>query len=272
MTDNAKIVEETLGDWGQPDYQANYEEVEDPYFYVIGLDPGETTGVAIVRVDTQDSKKLPEVIYLDQVPDGHYGFYDYFAPFYIGENAQVVSEWWVEHNVKGANREPLVIQGVEHALWDDRNVAQQAPDMKQLVSDEWLEEQGVWTPGKRHQMDALIHAIVFLRNDGHEGTVNALGGEGDGSTMGDAGEPQQGNGENPSDDLKASLAQLARELSEGQGSGSATNQDEATENAEIESYVLPEPEGKRKERELGGAFFGFESAEAGGEETSLLDD
>lgn len=265
---DAKVVEDILGDWAWNDDDVDVIEVEDKHFYVIGLDPGKTTGVAILRIDTEDTKALPELVYLDQVTEGHEGFTSYFEPFYLGENAVVVSEKWVERYVKGADHEPCYIEGVEHVLWGKNNIVWQTPDMKSLVSDDWLREQNLWTEGKRHQMDALIHAIVFLRNDGHEGTVGALGGEGDG-TMAEPGDAEaaSGDGSNPSDGIARGLAQLARELEEyGRGNG------DQSEEATGPGYEIVEPKGTRKERELGGAFMGFVSAEEGSEGVSLLDD
>jgi len=260
MTDDAKIVEDILGDWAWTDDDVDVIEIQDNHLYIIGLDPGGTTGVAIVRIDTEDTKALPELIFLDQVPDGRFGFTDYFSPFYMGDNVVLVSEQWVERNVKGADREPCYIEGAEHVLWGHDNIVWQTPDMKSLVSDDWLREQNLWVENMRHAMDALIHVIVFLRNDGHEGTIGALGGEGEG-TIAEPGEAEgaTGDGTNPSDGIARGLAQLAREIEQQHGSGDG----EQTE----------EPKGKRKERELGGAFMGFESAEAQESEgVSLLDD
>jgi len=270
MTNDAqKIVEDILGDFGFDVEDADWEEVEDPHFYVIGLDPGETTGVAIIRIDMEDNEKLPELIFLDQIPEGRYGFKDYFAPFFIGPNTQVVSEKWVEHNKKGVDREPLIIEGVQHALWDDRSVAWQEPKMKALVSDDWLKEQNLWTPGKRHQMDALIHAIVWLRNQSHAGTVNALGGQSNG-TMAEPGQAEnaQGNGTSPGDGIREALAQMARELAEANANGGGGRGEEAEPG---DGYDPQNPKGPRRERDLGGAFIGYVSAEEGEEEINLFE-
>lgn len=280
--DNAKIVADILGSFGWENPEYDVKEEQDTHFYIIGLDPGETTGVAILSIDTEDTKALPELVFLDQIPEGHHGFWDYFNRFYVGENSQVVSEKWVNRPQKrGVNHEPLIIEGVEHALWDDRWVVWQTPDMKSLVSDEWLMEQNLWTPGKRHQMDALIHAIVFLRNDGHEGTQGALGeGEGDGDNEGEGqgtiGQPgdtdrAQGDGTPLDEDARAALDQMARERADANKAKAEASGDKGETGI---GYDITDPAGKRKKRELDGAFIGYASAEAeaGDSEVSLLDD
>lgn len=138
--------------------------------YVLGMDPGGTTGVALLRYTDSTA---PELIYLHQITDGHRGFWRFFMGAKVREEVAVVSEKWVEGGVKGANHEPLIVEGVQYPIWED-TVFYQQPAMKALVPDAWLKEQNLWTPGHRHQMDALIHAIVWLRNQGHRPTIEAL--------------------------------------------------------------------------------------------------
>lgn len=266
MTDDkARVVQDILGDWGWADNEWDVEEEQDEHVYIIGLDPGGTTGLAILSIDPNDSKALPELIYLDQIPGGRDGFYDYFSDFYIGSNAVVASEIWVERNRKGVNREPQYIEGVIHALWNRHMVTWQEPDQKARVSDEYLQENNLWTPGMPHQMDGLRHAIIYLLDQEHAGTVSSVGGQGDGEPMAQPGEAEsaQGDGQPMDEDTRRALADLAREAAEKR---IAAN--EANGNGTVE------PEGKRKERELDGAFMGFESEEAmsGDNEVSLLDD
>lgn len=164
-----------IDEWGDEDY------VEDPYKYVLGQDPGGTTGVALLRY-TDDTQA--ELIYLHQIPDGIEGYYEFFEDSYPESNLTIVSEKWVERNVKGADRTPQYIEGMQYAWWSqslkrdpEPGLVYQEPDVKSLVPDEWLKENNLWTPGKRHQMDALIHAIVYLRNKGHKPTLEALSGK-----------------------------------------------------------------------------------------------
>lgn len=178
-------------------------EEEDDWNYVLGMDPGGTTGVALLRYKPD---VLPELVYLHQIPGGREGFYDYFVGSSIGENLVIASELWVEKQKKGVNREPMYIEGVQYAFWHGEGIVYQEPSQKSLIPDEYLKEQNLWTPGKRHQMDALIHALVYLRNNDHKPTMESLAGENDdkmaeegeaaGKTLSDEqGEGEQGDGQ-----------------------------------------------------------------------------
>ena len=153
------------------------EVVPEKYAYVLGLDPGGTTGVAMMRVDMEDETVLPELVFLDQVADGLEGFKTYFQSAVLNGKYIIVSEKWKERNIKGADRTPQYIEGAMHMLWGNENINYQYPDVKQLIPDSYLKEQELWTEGHRHQMDALIHVLVFLRNQGHEALIESLAGQ-----------------------------------------------------------------------------------------------
>lgn len=296
---SADVVADILGDWGWADQEVNIDEVQDECIYIIGLDPGGTTGFAIIRIDPSKKKALPELIFLDQIPEGRYGFKTYFRDLYLDERTVLVSEQWDEHNKKGVDREPQYIEGVMHMLWDDAFINYQSPTMKALIPDEWLVEQGVWTPGKRHQMDALIHALVWLRNQAGGGS----GGQGQGDGQG---EPGEGSGDPIQDAAQALIESLGGESDEkmensGQ-EGDGTNDGDGAEHGmssfgdgkvhehheggtgpggETESdhdghsvVAQVQVKGARKERSLNDGFIGFESAEMkeGGQGKTLLDD
>lgn len=287
MTENnhADVVSDILGDfgWAEGNHEYNVVEVQDDHTYILGLDPGGTTGFAIVRIDPNKPKELPQLIFLDQIPHGRYGFKEYFQDFYLSENVIVVSEQWDERNKKGVDREPQYIEGSMHMLWGDEYINYQSPTLKSLVPDEFLIEQGVWTPGKRHQMDALIHILVYLRNEGHEGTVGALGGDGEAGEgqPGGMGEPVQGDGSVMGDGFAHSLEALAQSLADERGEGQAQGGQEGEPEGpsggagqEFQRQKPTEVKGKRRERDLGGAFAGYVSEEdnSGAAETTLLDD
>lgn len=293
--------------WDENGDLQEFPEEGPEYKYVLGLDPGGTTGVAMIRY-TDASQ--PELIYLHQIEDGKVGFKDWFNGSELGEDLDVASEVWEEHNVKGADRTPLVIQGVMYALWDEpENLHYQSPKLKSLVPDEWLREQNLWTPGKRHQMDALIHALVFLRNNGHRPTQKALTGdskkklanEGEAESKEvseDDGEPQEAFQEAMEKLIEAAkkTQEAMEELTEaGEGAG-GEGEGEETEaqaqpvpeegegkptgdfagNFEREGEIPPEwldvkVEGERKRRERNGVFAGFETDDDG-EGTVLFSD
>jgi hypothetical protein len=269
------------------------DNIED-YKYVLGQDPGVTTGIAMVRY-TDDT--APELVYLTQLPKGIKGFFDFFEGSQPTENVTIVSESFVNRpGIKSPDVTPLRIEGVQYTLWGDE-VVYQTPDMKSLVPDQVLKDNNLWTPGKRHQMDALIHVLVYLRNEGHQPTLKALSGESD--ALAEKGEAQEKS--------LPSAAELAEKMSatgvsveeaaeaiqrlmqafsemynggepvredppeqeeqqqqEGQGGGEAgegeaesepTGTGGAGQEFEVDE---PDPEGERRKRRLNGSFIGFD--------------
>lgn len=156
------------------------------YKYVLGIDPGGTTGIAMLRYTDETA---PELIYLHQQKDGVEGFYKFFHGTQPVEEVTIVSEsFTIREGVHGADVTPLKIEGMQYVYWGDE-VVYQEPSMKSLVPDAWLKEQNLWTPGHRHQMDGLIHAFVYLRNEMHEPTLKALSGDAE-QTIAEPGEAE----------------------------------------------------------------------------------
>lgn len=301
MTDQERrsTLELTDKEWAQFEYDDNWiDAIEypepvvfvDPYVYVIALDPGGTTGVACLRLlddgtgnPIQDAK--PELGYLHQIEDGRRGFKTFFNGSEIGGNIIMVSEKWKERNIKGADREPQYIEGGIHMLWDEDNVVWQYPDQKELIPDEWLKEQNLWTEGKRHQMDALKHAFAYLRNEGNSATLESLSGmadetmaqpgEADGAQLGDqggSGEPGEGGEPAPSKSMAeamSELAEAAQEAAEDEGAtpGEGEGEGGAGEAAPGGYGSDPEDKRNRSRREVNGAFAGYNPAD---EETSQV--
>lgn len=281
-------------DWDK--WLAEEEEPEevDPYSYVVGMDPGETTGVAVLRY-TADT--YPELIYLTQLPWGHEGFYEWFVGTTKSDNTVIASEVWEEHNVKGANREPIYVQGVQFSFWQ-RDITYQSPSLKQLVTDEFLKENNLWTPGRPHQMDALRHAIIYLRNEeGHEKTIESLAGKnlpdhpwaeegeaeektipqpGDGDGDEEGGEGQ--DGETPEEAFErvakgmskaaAAMERLAKAMD---GDKDAEPNADGGGGEQPDHFDIPDVTGTRKKRQRDGVFMGYE-ADTEGKETLLFDE
>lgn len=157
----------------------------DDYRYVLGMDPGGTTGIAMLRY-TDDT--APELVYLYQQEGGIHGFWNFFGGSQPTDNVDIVSEnFTLRQGIHGADVTPLRIEGIQFALWGDE-VTYQEPKMKSLVPDAWLKEQNLWTPGRPHQMDGLRHAFVFLRNEMHEPTLKALSEDQETETLAKPGE------------------------------------------------------------------------------------
>lgn len=282
--------------WIDDNWYENIEEPEefyDPYLYIMGMDPGGTTGVAMLRIDSEDEKAKPELIYLHQIEDGRYGFKEFFGGSAIGPNLTVVSEKWRERNVKGANREPQYIEGGIHMLWGDENVEWQYPDVKDVITDEYLKSQNLWTEGKPHQMDALRHALAYLRNSGHGGTLDTMNPDGNGETIaqpGEADEAQLGQGQGEPGESEpnfdevmeamaqamqamADAAEVTQEFIEAVGQFDEATEAEGNTEASAGGFAEVKDDGReRSKRERNGAFAGFNPAdyEEGG--TTLLDD
>ena len=230
---------------------------QDPDQYILAFDPGGTTGMCLLRYN---SKEVVLSV-LAQIEDGHEGYYDNLVgvPAGYATPTTLVSEKWVEHGVKGADRTPLVIEGIQYAFWPDQ-MNYQTPDMKQLVDDDTLKEIGVWTEGKPHQMDALRHALIYLRNQEHEPTLELLGNDGqtmqqdgDGGGQGNGGGGKDGDGD---EEQQHSLAVLM----------------DPPDDEELEEMLATEAEKHyKKERDVDGAFSGYQP-DVGEEVTMMIDE
>lgn len=280
-------------DWQTEISWEEFEEEPDPHVYIMALDPGGTTGVAMLRIDTRDDKINPELIYLHQITDGRYGFKEWFYGSTVQPNVVIVSEKWRERHIKGADREPIYIEGSMHMLWGDENIEYQYPDVKELIPDQWLKDNNLWTEGKRHQMDALKHAFAYLRNEEHSATVESLSGEGDGEPMAQPGQaenaqldPSQGSAGSSAEAMAEAMEQLG-EAAEGTGQAVAQLLEElkpyeetynenhvyqqTTEEAPDIDFSSLIKDHKGTKRTRNGAFSGFNPEDAG-EGRTLFDD
>ena len=246
------------------------------YKYVLGQDPGDTTGVAMLRYTDNTP---PELIYLHQIPDGREGFFYFFIGTEVGEGTEVtsVSEKWVtREGVRGAKITPAYIEGIQDAIWGFQT-EYQPPNVKPIIGDEFLKVNNLWTEGKRHQMDALLHALYWLRSQGHEPTLKALSGESaeplaqpgeadektlpqPGDQVGEGGEGgQPGDGE-PMGAAEA-LAQMiakAAQYGEGEPTGDGHGGGEGFDGELPEVEVDTTP---KRQLRLNGGFMGFDDDE-----------
>lgn len=225
--------------------------------YVIAQDPGGTTGVAVLRY-TENTQ--PELVYLHQIEEGRKGFYEFFFGSWVGEgtsNVSVSEQWETREGVFGANLEPVHIEGIQYAIWADQTVYQ-SPKVKPMVGDEFLKANNLWTEGKRHQMDALLHAIYYLRSIGHEPTLKALAGESETplAEPGEADEKTLDPDKVGDDDNATSIMATPAKFQPGDDDGG----DEAGSGGlGASGYEDDEtrPDGENK-RTLNGAFMGFD--------------
>lgn len=265
------------------------------YKYIVSMDPGGTTGIACIRYTDET---LPELIYLHQIEDGRVGFFDWFQGSDPTSDVTIVSEMWDEHNVKGANREPQYIEGVQYAIWQDE-IVYQTPDMKSLIGDDFLREENLWVENYRHAMDALIHGLVYLRNNDHTPTIKALSSPvesqpetiaepGDAKRLvlteeqveehlravrGEDGEGDSGEGEGDGEPGDGEA--------DGEGEGAGKSEGDSTDDTDPngsggnggggDDWKDVEPTGTRKRRERNGVFAGYET-DNGGIEKELYSD
>ena len=138
---------------------------------VLAIDPGSTlsasshTGIVL----------LSGVTLLDswQVGGGVTGFREWYHRFgtYTGSGYVpfdvVVCEQFVDRQVMGADRSPLLIEGAVRFLWPDV-VLQPASGYKQAIPDDILKHFDLWSfTGKDHHDDrraAARHALRYLKN------------------------------------------------------------------------------------------------------------
>lgn len=85
----------------------------------------------------------------------------------VHEPMTVVCEQFVDRQVRGADRSPMLVEGAVRFLWPNV-VLQSASGYKSAVPDDVLKALNLWTfPGKDHHDDrraAARHAIRFLKN------------------------------------------------------------------------------------------------------------
>jgi hypothetical protein len=131
------------------------------------LDPGGTTGVALLEYD-EDSYSILET---RQVPNSLQGFLD----FHWDELAdwrftQIICESFdLREGVYGADLSPVYIIGALEALYPKAlfEIIYQKPSQKALCTDEKLKRLNLHQPARPHTNDAVRHGIIYLRNKKH---------------------------------------------------------------------------------------------------------
>lgn len=136
---------------------------------ILSLDPGETTGAAIIGFEPNQG---PAVFHHWQVTGGPVGFIEWFNELPVDLYDEIVCESFVlRPGVHGANIAPAYVIGALEAL-AEVPITYQMPSQKKLVPDSVLKK-GLTTykPGEPHATDAIRHAIIYLRGRGHKPTL-----------------------------------------------------------------------------------------------------
>jgi hypothetical protein len=136
---------------------------------ILSLDPGGTTGVALTKYDDDGF----ELVWHKQIAGSLQGFLDFHWDQLedIKIDKIVCENFTLREGVYGADLSPVYIIGALEALYPTTEIIYQAPSMKPLCDDTRLKKMGLYTPGRGHAMDAVRHAIIYLRNNKHVPTL-----------------------------------------------------------------------------------------------------
>jgi hypothetical protein len=134
------------------------------------LDPGGTTGLAIISFEPEQEASL---VHYEQVPGGLEGFINWYKSEREIWNWDMVvcEDFTLRMNVKFPDLSPVYIIGALEAFeWPDKPTYQQ-PTQKPLCDDDRLKVLGFHKPGKGHANDAIRHGIIYLRKSRHMPTL-----------------------------------------------------------------------------------------------------
>lgn len=137
---------------------------------ILSLDPGGTTGYAIVEA-TDTGVSLLEA---GQIPEDLKGFIKWYDTRGRRDWDVVVCESFIlRPSVKFPDLSPVYIIGALEALeapWE-KEITYQAPSSKPLCNDDTLKRLEFYQVGKGHANDAIRHAIIYLRTKRHMPTL-----------------------------------------------------------------------------------------------------
>lgn len=136
---------------------------------LLSLDPGGTTGVAY----SEYSDDGYELLWHKQVSGSLKGFLDFHWDQLedIWIDKIVCESFTLREGVHGADLSPVYIIGALEALYPTTEIIYQEPKLKPLCDDARLKKMGLHTPGRGHAMDAVRHAVIYLRNKKHIPTL-----------------------------------------------------------------------------------------------------
>ena len=136
---------------------------------MLGVDPGGTTGLALIEFDATSEPKL---LWVHQVPDGLKGFLHWHDSTDAKWDFVVCESFTVRPGVHGVDITPSYIIGAIEALEAKvSKIYYQPPSQKPLCDDSVLKKIGMYSPGMGHANDATRHGIIYLRNVRHLPTL-----------------------------------------------------------------------------------------------------
>lgn len=138
---------------------------------LLSLDPGGTTGYAIIEYD--DSYFRIEDS--GQISGGLEGFIEWDSENYTAHSLDLIvcESFTLREGVYGADLSPVYIIGALEALYQSTKIVYQEPKLKPLCDDERLKKMGYHKRGNPHRNDAVRHGLIYLRNNKHKPTLLA---------------------------------------------------------------------------------------------------
>lgn len=133
---------------------------------ILGLDPGVTTGWAIVEY-ADDAQ--PVLLHNGQIADGHKGFINYWDEL-PSFDFVVCESFTLREGIRGVNIEPAYVIGALEAI-KPAEIHYQTPALKSLCDNDALKRLNMYVRGQQHARDAIRHAIVFLKKNYHLPTL-----------------------------------------------------------------------------------------------------
>jgi len=135
---------------------------------ILGLDPGGTTGWAIVEYDETTMPLLQEH---GQIENGHEGFIEAW-PHLPQHDVIVCESFTLREGIRGVNIEPAYVIGALEALTID-TIFYQTPSYKTLCDNDALKRLNMYVKGKQHTRDAIRHSVIYLKTKKkHKPTIN----------------------------------------------------------------------------------------------------
>lgn len=140
-------------------------------YNVLCIDPGGTTGIAIISFSEDSEPKLWEYYEITNGLAGFINFYKEFEPMFNWKYI-VCESFTLRTGVKFPDLSPVYIIGALEAMKKHHQVIiYQPPTSKPLCSDDVLKRIGMHKKGKGHANDAIRHGIIYLRNKKHMPTM-----------------------------------------------------------------------------------------------------
>jgi hypothetical protein len=114
-----------------------------------------------------------EILKSGQIKEALKGFLDFHWDVLesIKIDKIICESFTLREGIYGADLSPVYIMGALEALYPTTEIVYQEPKLKPLCDDNRLKRLGLHVPGKPHMMDAVRHAVIYLRNSKHKPTL-----------------------------------------------------------------------------------------------------